>query len=557
MLSSKEKNNLLSRVKNASVFSYQKKEAYNTDVNQIKKCFDNAKSDLLQWRNLLKKAYHYALPNYNPFENVTCETSANISKGDNYNADIYDLTLSIAHEELVNKIVLMLTPPSQEWLQFLPGTSFGTHDSDQYKEALKYTQLFTGNWFKILNDSNFKLAFQETISDMLISTGILVCNEGTRSNPLIFESATPAKTYFEGGPKDEIIGVYREWPELEIKFIKQLWPNARLPENKKSTDKVNIIEASRIDVEAKDNKDKYQYVIMTKGKDILLDERASSWPWIIYRIRKLTGEIRGRGPTLMAWPSAATINEALQDELIAAAFIGNPMYVAASDSIYNSENFVASPGKIIPTDFQMGKPSLQQLIPSGNINYTALVVNDLRQQINSLMLSQPLGPVNAPDKTATSTRIRFQQNLENFIARVPRLQDELFVPLARRVSYVISKVRPEIFGNIPPEMLEKMININGELLDIRFETPIMTQQGETKVENLLRYFNYLSSVVGPEGAIASLNVTKIPNFIADKTNVDTNLIKSEEQLIKELNDAAQALIQERTGEVVNVQEQQG
>lgn len=550
MITEKEKKDLLTRARGASVFGESEKAEPKLDKDELMNRFQKAKGEALKWYDMMRKAYHYTLPNYNPWENL--DGSVVISEGNNYAADIYDLTLPIAHKSLKNKILTGLTPKGQEWIKFFPGSRFGDEKSDAYKEAANYFDILTREWFKILDDSGFYLSFGESLDDMLISTGTMVISEGTRDKPWRFESTPPNQTYFEGGPCGEIIGVYRSWYKVKVEMLKVLWPRGRMPDNKKMSDYVDLCE-SHVMRPDEPEEHRYQYCVQTTGKELIYSESSPSWPWLVYRLNRMPGEVRGRGPSLLAYPTAATINEAIEDELTAAAFQANPMYVSSSDSVINNDNFTAKPGIIIPVDFrQGGVPNFQQLPPAGNIQFQALVINDLRQQIHDIMLSNPLGPVDAPDRTATEAQLRYTQNLENFMAEVPRLQTELFDPLIKRTLFILNRVRPDFFGFIPDEMRQKILSADGQVLDMRFETPLMTARGESKVQNLVRMFNYLAGLVGPDGATAALNVTQLPSYIAERTGVDADLVKSPSRIEEDIENVAQQMIKQETGEDVNV-----
>ena len=523
------------------------------NVSSLLKRRSVAKADLDKWRSFLETAYHYAMPNYNPFENYG--RGGGISPGQEYNADIYDLTLPIAHKRLADKMLMGMVPQGQQWMTFKPGDAFGDPDSALYQEALAATQKITESFFKILDRSNFYLAVSESLNDVLISTGTIAINEGTKKKPLKFESVPASHVMFEGNAEGGVDAVFRDWYQVKVENIKTMWPKADVAKlNKSGDEKITIYECAYIDYEASENK-RYKYVVMSDTKEVLLESETPSWPWVIYRMRKLTGEVRGRGPSLEAWPTAATINKALEDELIAAAFTANPMYMAASDSAYNTETFEPSPGTVIPVQMVMGQWPLQQFPGGGNINFSALLVNDFRQQINDLLYAFPLGSVSAPDRTATESQIRYTENLESFSAMVPRLQNEFFTPVIERCMWVINKVLPETFADINPEIREKLISVDGEILNLTYETPLMTSKGQIKTQNLMTFYQSLASVIGPEGATASLNAPEVVQSIAENQGVDMHNVKSKEELQAQVEAVGQMAQQVAGNEGLELDEQ--
>ncbi len=506
------------------------------NINSLMNRRTKAKADLDMWRSLLETAYSYAVPNYNPWINMG--RGGAITPGTNLNSDIYDLTLPIAHQKLVNKMLVGMVPQGQQWLKFTPGDAFGDENSSDYMKALSATQKFTDQYFNILDKSNFYLAVAESMSDTLLSTGILAINEGSYQNPFRFEACPVSQVMLEGNPMGGIDGVFRDWFDVTVDYIPLLWPKARAPSNKKNDDKVNIYECSYVDHTA-DPSARYKYAILTDQKEVLLEDASSSWAWVIYRMRKLTGETRGRGPSLDAYPTAATINEAIGDELMAAAFTANPMYMSASDSAFNPDTFKARPGNIIPVQMIMGQWPIQMFPGGGDINFSALIINDFRQQINELLYSSPLGPINSPDKTATEQNIRFMENLENFSATVPRLQNEFFDPTISRTLYILNRVRPEMFEGMGPEIRQKIISLDGEILSLRYETPLMTARGQIKANALVGYYQALASMVGPEAATATLKPAELTQAMARYSGANLDVIKSQDEIEQELQAAAE------------------
>ena len=531
-------NALLKRREGPNVFKAVKAAAPKPKINtaQLMQRRNDASSDLNMWRSLLETAYHYTIPNYNPWINMG--RGGSICPGQQLNADVFDLTLPIAHQKLVNKMLVGMVPQGQQWVKFVPGDAFGSPNSKAYGKALSATQKFTDQFFNILDRSNFYLAVSESMSDTVLSTGVLAINEGNKKKPLRFEAVPVSWVMFEGDPMGGISAVFRDWIDIRVEFIQTLWPLATLPPNKKISDKVTIYECSYIDYAAPDAT-RYKYCIMTDQKVVLWESEGPSWPWVIYRMRKLAGETRGRGPSLDAYPTAATINEAVGDELMAAAFTANPMYMASSDSAFNQDTFRAEPGNIIPVQMTMGEWPIQQFPGGGNIQFSALLVGDFRQQINELLFTAPLGPVNAPDKTATEAQIRYIENLESFSALVPRLQTEFFDPTITRCLYIINKVAPEIFGNLDPMIRERMLSVDGEILDLKYETPLMTARGQIKNQALIGFYQTLASMVGPEAATASLKPAKLVQSVANNSGAERDVIKDEDELDQELAAAAE------------------
>lgn len=548
---------LLKKRDNAKLFDEVKKEKRpKLNINRLVAMRTAAKSDLDMWRAILETSYHYAMPNYNPFENYGL--AGMLTPGQEYNADIYDLTLPIAHKRLADKMLMNMVPQGQQWVKFTPGDEFGEPGTPLYQKALDATQRMTDHFFKIVDRSNFYLAVGESLQDVLISTGIIAVNEGNIRKPVRYEAVPASHVMFQGDAEGQVDAVFRDWYKVRVENIKSMWPAIKDEDigklNKKPQDELDLWECAWIDYDA-DEKERYQYVVMTSATQVLLEQKSSSWPWIVYRMRRLTGEIRGRGPSLEAFPTAATINQALEDELVAAAFQANPMYMAASDSAFNQQTFTPRPGSIVPVQMIMGEWPIKPFEQAGNIQFNALLVNDFRQQINDLLYAFPLGAVNSPTRTATEAEIRYTENLESFSAMVPRLQNEFFIPVVQRTLWVINKVLPQTFANIPDDIRNKMLSVDGQILSLSFDTPLMTAKGQVKTQALLGFYQALASMIGQEAATAALNPVEVITGMADNQGIEVKNIKSPDELNQLMQVAGQAAEQqaEQAGVIIDAQ----
>jgi len=92
-----------------------------------------------------------------------------------------------------------------------------------------------------------------------------------------------------------------------------------------------------------------------------------------------------------------------------------------------------------------------------------------------------------------------------------------------------------------------LLTVDGQLLSISFETPLMTSQGRIKTENLLGFYQAYASLVGPEAATASLNAVSVAQSLAQNQGVDMHNIKTKaelEQLEQAAGQAGQQIAQD-------------
>jgi len=494
----------------------------------------SAQADMLMWKQLLTQAHRWATPNSNAWYNLYLPI---VPPARNLGAPVADLTLVVAHRRLLAKMLTGMIPKGQQWMRFVPGDKF-TEGTPAFINAQAACDRLTNKFFNLLDKSRFYLAGSEAISDCLISTGFMCCNEGTREQPFNFTSVSDALVMIEGDAMGGVCGLFRDWKLVLVAQIPHIWPDAKLPPGSEMKDKVTIYECSYVDWEADEN-ERYVYAVVTENEEVLYVARDASWPWIYFRMMVLPGENRGRGPSLECAPTAATINKAIQDEMTAAAFQANPMYMASTDAAWNSDTFIARPGSIIPVQMVQGEWPISIFPQAGNPKFTTLVANELRQQINEMMFTEPLGPINGPDKTATESNIRYRENLETFSAMIPRLQAEFFDPVIKRCIFLMYRLMPDFFEELDPEVLRDLIDLNGNIVGLRYETPLMTARGEIRREKLIGYMNAAALLLGPEAAMATLQPLEIPEWLRESYGLEEKLIRPPEELKQILDQAAE------------------
>jgi len=471
------------------------------------------------WHELLQTTYKYALPNRNPWD-LTVE-------GSNLNHDVYDSTLVLGLRKFVNRMINALVPPDINWLKLVAGTLIRP---DELEERNLQLQTITDTFFHYLRQSNFDLVIHEAFTDMSISTGVLQINEGGDDDPIIFSAIPSDKISFESGPRGDLSAFFRDWHSVPVEYAIELWgddfsvPKELMDQSDKPLT-MDLYEISFYDYTDKI----YRYFVIEKTtKHICFEKEEDSWEWVGFRWSKLAGEDRGRGPAIDAMPTAATINKAMEDEMKAAALKANPPYMAFTDALINPYNFQIAPNSFIPVN-AMGTESwpLAPLPGGGDISFTTIVINDLRSQINELMMAQPMQmPQAGPVRTATEVAIIQQELRENAGASFSRVQRELFLPLVKRVLWILKKK-----GLIEP------IVIDGKEVAITFATPLSASKDQSDVQNFMNFFELMSALFTPGIAINLVDAPKLPRWIGEKLSSDLSLIKNESQIIQLIRQA--------------------
>lgn len=474
------------------------------------------------WGNLFQKTYRLSQPNRNVFDMrpIGANPGTYNVEGMDIAWYVFDLTLAHATDTWVNEIVTALCPKGKKWLKFIAGSEI---PKDQVDEVNKKLQERTDLFFKYLNKSNFQDIVHECFFDTAVSTGFMTINPGSVDKPWIFASNPPDCVYAEEGPYGTFDAYYRDHTRMHLDHAKVMWPGFKEPTNlaRDSNDAltITVYEIMFYDYRKKT----WEYRIIHSDTETLCYQRTQRFSnFIGWRVKKLAGETYGRGPAMDAVAAAGTINQALYDEIVSANFRALPMYMGFDDGVFNPYNFKMVPNTVLacsPT--ASGTWPLQPVPAAGDIQWGMLVLDELRQQVNNIMATNPLPAVDDPKATATEILKRDQRNREMRSAKDSRIQNEFFEPLVNTCIEILMQ-----FG------LWDDIKVDGEIIDIHFDTPLAISQGQEEVIELRSHIEFLQGLYGPEATSAFYHNEKISPWAARMLNVNLEMIKNEEQLIE-------------------------
>lgn len=493
-----------------------------TRENFFKRRFDRAKANADLWMTLYEACQHYTCPARNLYY-WTAQY-----QGAQKNARVYDTTQVAATNKFVSKLQNALTPPQQVWARLESGTDIPEEHKEEVDRAL---QKQTNTIFDYIRASNFDMAANEAYYDLAVGTGCLVCNEGPDDDPLRWASVPLARLAVENSVSGLIDSNYRWWDEIKIEEILVMWPNAKLSpmmqslyENDPNASVKNLIEGCIENVNipghpAPGKKDKYNYNIMHENF-FCIDEPLESSPFITFRYSKQNNEDMGRGPVVFALPSIMSLQEAYRLELVSANMNITKPIMAADDGIFNPFTFILAPNTIIPVaPSSNGSFPIQVFPDTANPNFMQVTTNDLRMQINTLLYADPLGPIEAPNKTATELALRQRNLAEEIGPAFIRLQKEFLSRVINRVIYILKK-----------KGLIEDIKIDGKAIQVRYQSPLVVAQGQQDVAAFTQWFQLMQGVFGPDEAKSFVHPIELPFWSAGKMGVDLSIMPPKEGL---------------------------
>jgi len=477
--------------------------------------YKDAKTRGMTWEDHFEDIYDYFMPNRN--------IAKQSAPGEKHNVHLYDSIGVLATRSFVAALHTGLTPPGLQWLELMPGTNIKDTDPnyDHIKEALKEV---TDIIFDVIEASNFKLAINEAYYDLAVGTGALVVNEGPIDNPLIFSAVPLLRIYPEAGIKGDIETIWRDFRKFPLRNVKRTWPQAKLSDGlatlleQDPNAKVDLIEGTIFNPDKK----KFEYIVIEqRAKSLIVDQLIRSSPWIVFRAFKRADEVYGRGPADQALPTMATLNEVVADELKAARLRSNPIFMGASDGIFNPHTINLEPWSIIPINpTSIGQLPMEAVPMGGDPKFGEVQIERLQEMINKIFFSQPLGPLDPNSNlTATEVMLRNQEQLEQKIPFVSRLQFELLDKLTQRIVFVLTKK-----GIIPN------IVVDGKEVSLKYKSPLIQTQGLQNVNRSVQLAQTTQSIFGPQLSVMGLNANEWFEYLAENLDVDPKLVKSVQEL---------------------------
>jgi hypothetical protein len=224
-----------------------------------------------------------------------------------------------------------------------------------------------------------------------------------------------------------------------------------------------------------------------------------------------------------------SLNQIYEDKLRAGAFRSMPIYLGVNDGVFNPWTTNLEPNTIIPVSPFGSNPPLTPVPQGGNPEYAVEDIMDLRKQINNIFMTDPLGSIEDPAKTATEIMIRNQAALELKIPSISRLQVELLDKVIQRFVFILKKK-----GLFPP------LKVDGKEFAIEYKSPLIQAQDQADATNIVKYVQTLQSTVGPDKALIPLDEPDFYLELANKMNVPLKVLKSAVEIEQTLDQMAQA-----------------
>lgn len=497
--------------------------------DEIVSRYNAAKTQREYWRGFMDEAYKYITPNRNAWDSIPATKDPEAKRK---NPDVWDITAPLAARAFVGKMFSTLTPPFMRWAKYVAGSEVSESQRKQVNEEL---QIENKKLFKYINSSNFALAATECYIDIIMGTAALLIEEGDDDKPLVFTCLPTSLSAFEEDSQGIIQNIYREHHRLKMRDIVNLWPNAKIPDDRKNQAAADSeTEFVLLDCVIFNEEKKIftYYVSFLDDARVIFQEESESQRIIVFRWSKLAGEVWGRGIAHDALPTIRTLNEMIKLMFEASEIGAFPPMIAYDGAFFNTANVNLSPKTFITVKGLPGQaPPIRSLEFNPNLQLAQVTIEGLQQWIQKAFYTDPLGPVEGPKKTATEVSIRQQAFVEEIGAAFGRLEVEFLGRIIERCTFILRK----------KGFLDKQIVIDGKRVDLKFQSPLAQLQDQQDLEAVSLANQMIQQILG-QFAILAFNIEEIPEFIAEKSNSELTLFKSKDRLQQLAKDIMQRML---------------
>ena len=522
-------------------------EGMKPDPQQIIKRCEALKRKRENWEHLWDEVAHFVLPTKAYFK----EDSV---KGRKRDDDLFDSTAISSNQMLASGLHGALTAPSGRWFH-IRFRDEGMNDDD---EATTWLEDCINRMYKSLEESNFNSEVNELYLDLCCfgTAGMLIERANAKDTQvhLNFKTVHLSELALAEDSDGMVDTIYRK-QKMSARQIMQLWPKdsgfdvgesiRQAIENNKPDQEFELIHAVY-------PREKYLETgemappaerpwascwVNVKDKKIIQEDGYYEMPWVAPRWSKLSGDVYGFSPALIARADIRTLNEAKRFEMRAWEKSIDPPTLASYNGIIGDLRL--DPGGLT---YVRDVNAIRPFDSGAQWQVSQIKAQEMITNIRRAFFNDQLQLHDGPNMTATEVRARMELMQQILGPVVGRLQSEFLNPLVKRVFMTMFRAGE---FNAPPESLMQE-NSN---LDVEYVSPLARAQRMEEVFAIERWFQQLGTMaqVNPD-VIDVIDFDKIGRLLAKRIGVPAEAIRSEDEvaMIKAQREAQQqAMMQQQ------------
>jgi len=510
--------------------TYQKPDP----VQIIRRC-QELREKRSNWDNIWQEVAHYVLP-------TKADFIATREKGTKRDEDLYDSTAVTANQTLASGLHGALSAPSGRWFH-IRFRDESLNDSD---EATEWLEDSINRIYKALEESNFNSEINEVYLDLCcFGTAAMLIEPATQDDKFNFRTIHLSEIAIAEDVDGRIDTVYRKlkfsarqatqlWPDVdlgdaikhamenkpdkEFEFVHAVYPRTGIPETGELT-KPELRPWASCWVAVKDQR--------------MIEEGGYyENPWMVPRWSKLSGDVYGFSPAMMARADIRTLNAAKLFEMRAWEKSIDPPTLANYNGIIGDLRL--DPGGLT---YVRDINGIRPFENGAQWQVSQIKSNEIVTNIRRAFFNDQLQLHEGPNMTATEVRARMELMQQILGPVVGRLQGELLNPLVQRIFMIM--FRNGQFMDPPMELVE-----GGNKLDVEYVSPLARAQRMEEVFAVERWFTQLMQMGQADPTVMDvIDFRTVGRMLAKRLGVPADAMKSEEEMERmqmEREQAAQA-----------------
>ena len=499
-------------------------------LKDVKRRIKSASKEMDTQAGLFQEAAKLTDPNRSRFFNETMDGSTGFQQ-------VFDDTAIIARRRSINTLQQSIVPTGLSWATLDPIDSvpddrmqeeqlfpeFAVEGGEgsgimTIEEALEMSVKVA---FQYINSSNFAGKVNESLRDMMLSTGVLEVDYNIPMDRLEFKAVplcdvTLGCTPSGDMPRDVFYAM--SVPYEQITAVLKVKPTEKMKSSYKESP--NALVKFKCGVYHDYDTDEDYYVILCEESGELLKNELlkTGSRFIVFRSDVSPGETLGRGIDLQALPSIRQLNLMIEHKNVSDEIDLIGMYTVVNDGILNTNTLSMEPGALISVMSNSNTDPTMRRLDTGGITQSPLMtIQDLKQQIRDAYMVDPIGSMNDPTKTATEILARQQMALAERAPEVLRIAKEL----AEQVFWKCLSLLGEA-GKIP--------KWNDQFFSVRFTSPVGQIQQIEEAQALVQAAQMsAASGIDPQMFALGVKVEEAGPYFCRTLGVPATMIRTNQE----------------------------
>jgi len=481
-------------------------------VQTQKRRADRAWDDNSAWDRFYRDAYDYVIPQRRP---------GGSGKSKDLADKIYDMTGPTSAMNMAGELQnrLFSGPPVLE-----TGPLAHQAIGDAGKEKLDRELERIGNFiYPFMQAGDLDTATHEMCIDLGVGTGALIPMRGTPDQPIIFYAPPADEIAIKGDAwgRQSLISWKRTATREEIR---DAFPEGSFSAQFKEIAKTRPNDELTLYQDfwrLPDGRWRFAAYTDKDCDNFISQETYRTKPIAVAPYYRVPGEMRGRGPVLLALPSIKTLNKAQELALRSAAINMLGIWAFRAGGTFNPDTVRIGAGQFWPMQSTGGimGPDVQRLDPaSGRIDVSRLVVQGMQDQVREALFDTRLQPSTGTPKSASEIAALIRQNARVHLNGFQRLWRSIHPVIVPRCAEILHS-----FG-----YLNGMLSFNELMVSVSVRSPITAQMNADKLANLANYIELLVAFVGPQKLDEHLMMDPAADTIGEALSIPKTMIPDSE-----------------------------